>query len=785
MNQANLKSEKKTTHSFWDRLSGRAQFKDESARLEAFLNAFPGAYCGFGTDGQSVAYHPECEDLLGISSIQSIHDIQNALSSADSAALESYFDRLQEHGRHFTLKSKTRSGDKIIRINGRKGSDIDGRLLYYILWFEDITDQEADYQKLREESEAAKQDVKRLTLGYENQPFPVWFHNIRGKLIWVNGAYEQYTGKTQDEILEQQIELPLKNRASEPVLKALAQKALLEGQPQESKIHSIQKGQRRKLLIRSAPLLPVDHCISYAVDITDEEQNEQKHAQIIEAYNELFHHLTTAIGIYDQDGRLEYYNTAYAQLWGVEEQWLNAKPRLTEILEKLREQRRLPEQADFRAYKQEWMDMFTDLIEPLDDMLYLPDGSALRMLVIPRPHGGIMTTFEDVTSRLELESSYNTLIAVQKETLDNLAEGVVVFGGDGRLKLCNTAFTQTWKINPENIEGEPHISQVVNMMENLFSESAWPEIRDFILALALNREEISREIERIDNVTLDCAATPLPDGGALVTFTDITDRALAEKALKEKNAALQTAEQLKVDFLANVSYQLRTPLNAMIGFNDMLKNEYFGPLNDKQKEYTLDMEESGIRLKTLIDDILDLSTIEAGYLELSREDESIKPLLENLYTLTEDWARKENVRLQMKCPSNIGTGFIDSGRIKQVLLNLMRNALEHTPEGGEVILGAKREKDLVLLYVQDTGGGIGELEVERIFKPFERGQANEDLTINNNDTRGAGLGLTLVKNITELHGGEVRVDTRIGEGTTITIALPRASTNESSESSAA
>ena len=142
--------------------------------------------------------------------------------------------------------------------------------------FEDITDQEADYQKLREESEAAKQDVKRLTLGYENQPFPVWFHNIRGKLIWVNGAYEQYTGKTQDEILEQQIELPLKNRASEPVLKALAQKALLEGQPQESKIHSIQKGQRRKLLIRSAPLLPVDHCISYAVDITDEEQNEQK-----------------------------------------------------------------------------------------------------------------------------------------------------------------------------------------------------------------------------------------------------------------------------------------------------------------------------------------------------------------------------------------------------------------------------------------------------------------------------------------------------------------------------
>lgn len=773
MNHANLKSDKKVFHSFWDRLSGRAQFKDESARLEAFLNAFPGAYCGFGTDGQSVAYHPECETMLGITSIQSIHDIQNALSSADSAALESYFDRLQEHGRNFMLKAKTRSGDKIIRIHGRKGSDIDGRLLFYILWFEDITAQESDYQTLREESEKAKQDVKRLTLGFEHQPFPVWFHNIRGKLMWVNSAYEQYVGKTQDEILEQQIELPLKNRASEPVLKAFAQKALLEGQTQENKIHSIHKGQRRKLFIRSAPLLPVDHCISYAIDITDEEESEQKHAQIIEAYNELFHHLTTAIGIYDQETRLEYYNVAYAQLWGLEEQWLNAKPRMNDILEKLREQRRLPEQADFRAYKQEWMDMFTGLIEPLDDMLYLPDGTALRMLVIPRPHGGLMTTFEDVTSRLELESSYNTLIAVQKETLDNLAEGVVVFGGDGRLKLCNTAFTSTWKINPENIEGEPHISQVVNMMDGFFSDAKWPEMRDFILALALNREEISREIERVDQVTLHCSATPLPDGGALVTFTDITDRALAEKALKEKNAALQTAEQLKVDFLANVSYQLRTPLNAMIGFNDMLKNEYFGPLNNKQKEYTLDMEESGLRLKTLIDDILDLSTIEAGYLELTLQDEPIKPLLENLYTLTEDWARKENIRLQLKCPANIGSGALDSGRIKQVLLNLMRNAIEHTPEGGDVVLGAKREKENILLFVQDTGGGIDEDEIERIFRPFERGQASDDITVNNNDTRGAGLGLTLVKNITELHGGEVRIDSRMGEGTTITIALPR------------
>lgn len=773
MNQANLKAKQSHKHSFWDRLTGKAAIIDERARLEAFLNAFPGAYCGFGTDQKSVAYHPDCEKLLGITEIKSIHDVQNALSGSDSAALESYYDRLEEHGRAFHLKVKTRVDNRIIRINGRKGADIEGSLHYYILWFEDITEQESDYQKLQEQSDEARKTLKRLTLGLESHPFPVWFHNIRGKITWVNAAYEQFTGKTQEEILEQQIELPLKNRAQDPLLASMAKKALLDGQPQENKQYSIIKGKRRKLLIRTSPLLAVDHSIGTAMDITDQEENEQKHERVLAAYKELFHHLTTAVAIYDDETKLEYYNTAFSQLWGLEEQWLNSKPRLNDILEKLREQRRLPEQADFRAYKQEWTDMFTGLIEPLDDMLYLPDGSALRMLVIPRPHGGIMVTFEDVTSRLELESSYNTLIAVQKETLDNLAEGVVVFGGDGRLKLCNTAFTTKWKINPENIEGEPHVSKVVDMMEEFFSNDQWDNMRDFMLALALNREEISKEITRNNNTTFDCAATPLPDGGALVTFTDITDRARAQKALKEKNAALQTAEQLKVDFLANVSYQLRTPLNAMIGFNDMLKNEYFGPLNDKQKEYTFDMEESGQRLKTLIDDILDLSTIEAGYLELNREEEKVKPLLESLYDLTQDWARKENIRYEFKCPNNIGSAFLDSGRIKQALLNLMRNALEHTPEGGQIILGSKREKDLVLLYVEDTGGGIEKEEIERIFRPFERGNASEDLMVSNNDTRGAGLGLTLVKNITELHGGEVRVDSDFGHGTTITIALPR------------
>lgn len=120
--------------------------------------------------------------------------------------------------------------------------------------------------------------------------------------------------------------------------------------------------------------------------------------------------------------------------------------------------RRLPEQADFKKYKKTWLDKFTDLIEPYEDMLYLPNGSAIRMLMVPQKAGGLMMNFEDVTSRLELESSYNTLIAVQKETLDNLAEGVAVFGGDGRLKLWNPSFARLWGCIPRIWKGS-HISR--------------------------------------------------------------------------------------------------------------------------------------------------------------------------------------------------------------------------------------------------------------------------------------------------------------------------------------
>jgi signal transduction histidine kinase len=504
--------------------------------------------------------------------------------------------------------------------------------------------------------------------------------------------------------------------------------------------------------------------------MTREEELQKEQTRYASANKELLEQLGSAIAIFDAAQKLEFYNSAFSQLWHLEDQYLNTRPKLGDIMEKLREGRRLPEQVDFRRFKDSWLNMFTSLITPHEEMLYLPDASALRMLAVPHPMGGLMMTFEDVTSRLELESSYNTLIAVQKETLDNLAEGVAVYGGDGRLKLWNPSFARLWNLNPEDMSGEPHVARLAEKMKLRFAPEAAEENRKALIAQTIDRRFGEGQLAAGDGTLIAYSTVPLPDGGTLVTHVDVTDKVRVENALREKNAALETAEQLKIDFLANVSYQLRTPLNAIMGFAEILGKEYFGPLNLRQKEYSSGIEEAGHRLISLIDDILDLSTIEAGYLELSRDTVAVSNTLEDIYLLTREWARKEGVNVRLDRADDMGTIIADERRLKQVLLNLIRNAITFTPQGGEITLLARFDGEGLALGVADTGPGIPPEAQKRVFEPFER---VHDETGVGPARRGAGLGLTLVKNIVELHGGHVELESEIGKGTLVTVHLPR------------
>jgi signal transduction histidine kinase len=389
------------------------------------------------------------------------------------------------------------------------------------------------------------------------------------------------------------------------------------------------------------------------------------------------------------------------------------------------------------------------------------------MVVTPHPFGGILLSYEDVTDRLALERSYNTLTEVQRETIDNLYEGVAVYGADGRMKLFNPGLCSIWQLDPDFLRAEPHVRDVLPKVRGLFavSDAEWPEYLDRMVARTTDPDARSGRYERTDGSAIDWAQVPLPDGGVLFSYVDVTDTLRVERALIERNEALETADRLKSEFIANISYELRTPLNAIIGFAEVLENQFFGKLNERQLEYSHAIVQSSQQLIALINDILDLASIEAGYLQLDLQPTNVQALLESIFTLGRERAHSRSIDLRLDCGKQTGDLMADGRRLRQALFNLLSNALKFTREGGVVTISARRTEDEMLLEVADTGIGIPEEDRERVFGKFERGARDQR-------QGGAGLGLSLVKSLIELHGGRVELDSRVGGGTRVTCHVP-------------
>ncbi len=375
--------------------------------------------------------------------------------------------------------------------------------------------------------------------------------------------------------------------------------------------------------------------------------------------------------------------------------------------------------------------------------------------------------WEDVTDALALERNYNTLIAVQRETLDNLFEGVAVIGANGRLRLSNPAFGSMWQIPSFELANEPHISEIVERMAELLEPvEDWQTEKERLIGILTGRETHSGRFERSDGSVLDFATVPLPDGAVLLSYLDVTASINMERALRERNEALETADRLKSEFIANVSYELRTPLNTIIGFTEILAGQYFGDLNDRQIEYSTGIMESSNRLLMLIDDILDLATIEAGHMSLELDSIDLKAVLSSSLGLIRERARQKSIELENDCPDDIGTIVADERRLKQALFNILSNAVKFTPENGSIRISAQRQDGNVVLTTSDSGIGISAEDQERVFEKFERGSSAEARR------SGAGLGLALVKSFVELHGGKVELQSAADVGTKVICTLP-------------
>jgi signal transduction histidine kinase len=673
------------------------------------------------------------------------------LGPADAAALEASLESLKATGEPFRLTARTVRQGYV----DAEGRTIGGRA---VLRLRDVSGERGELLRTGDELATLRSGWSALTALLDALPQPVWSRDRDGRIAWANRAYlAAVEAKSLDDARARSLELLDRNAREELARKRLA------GEPFSARLPAIVAGGRRVLEVVESPT--AFGSAGVALDISELAAVRSDVERQIATHVRTLDQLPTAVAMFDDKQRLVFHNAAYRQLFGLDAAFLAARPSESEILERLRAARKLPEQADFRTWKASVLEAYR-AVEPHETWWHLPDRRTLRVVANPNPSGGLIYLFDDLSERVRLESQYNGLIRTQRETLDTLREGVAVFGPDGRLKLFNRAFAELWRLPPDLLVGEPHVDAVIRQCRVIAAaDQPWGDIRAAIAGLPDTRISLTCRLERSDGSALDCAAQPLPDGATLLTFVDVTASVNVERALTDKNDALERASRLRDDFVHHVSYELRSPLTNVIGFTQLLGDETVGPLNPRQREYADHILRSSGALLAIVNDILDLASIDTGALELNPEVVDIRDTIAAAVTGIEDRVAEASLTLEIDAPAGIGTFIADGKRVRQILFNLLSNAVSFSSPGQIVTVRARKSDQEVVLEVCDQGRGIPPEVVTRVFERFESHALGTR-------HRGVGLGLSIVRSFVELHGGSVELDSEPGRGTIVRCVFP-------------
>lgn len=672
------------------------------------------------------------------------------LDQKSNAALKSALDGLLSEGRAFNLILKTAAGGHV-EADGRAAG---GRA---VLRFKDVAGYKRDLSVILDQHMRLARDVRASRVLLSALPHPAWLLDVGGRLTWVNSAYvKAVDAESEAEVIDDQIQL-LESRQRKQVARVLK-----TGRTFKERLPLVVGSERKTHEVAVLPL--GDATAGVAIDVADLESAKGELDRQIAAYDRTLDRVATAVAIFNADQKLTFFNAAYQKLWQLDADWLATAPDDGAVLDRLRELGRLPEVVNYREWKARVLKCYREDTEH-EDWWHLPDGRDLHVMAAQRPDGGVTYLYKDETERLALESRYNALINVQAETLNSLKEGVAVFGTDGRLRLHNSAFAAIWKLSRQQLAESPHIDEFMRVTQVLHGEmSTWREISRSVTSFE-EREPIEGQMVRPDSSVIDYAVTPLPDGGTLLTFVDVTDSKRYERALIERNEALVTADKLKNQFIGHISYELRTPLTNIIGFSELLANPIFGVLTPRQREYLDDIAFSSKTLLAIIDDILDLSAIDAGGLELKLASVDVQAVIDQAINGVRERAARARLTLDIAVADDAVTFVADEQRVRQVLYNLLSNAVGFSKPEGVVHLSCWREGGTMVFSVEDQGVGIPKEQQARIFERFEsRSQGGKH--------RGAGLGLSIVKSLVDLHGGDMALDSEPGRGTKVTVRFP-------------
>lgn len=673
------------------------------------------------------------------------------LVAAAAGRLDTALERLRQGGETFAIALETSNGSFIEAVGRTAGGRAVAR-------FRDLSGDRLALAELEARHHRLSEDVEAMRALLQATSMPAWIRGKDGKLSWVNNAFARAVeARDAADAASRNLEF-LDTAGREAIGFGHDEKPVFE-----RRLPAIVAGSRR--IFDVLDVVSGTGSAGMAIDATELETVQSQMKRLVEFHARTLDQLATAVAVFGPDRRLRSYNAAFRELFSLDAGFLDTLPDESAVLERMRASRKLPEQADFKSWRNELLSAYQTL-DSREHWWHLPDGQTLRVLANPHPQGGITWIYENVTEQLALESRYNALSQVQGETLDHLAEGVAVFGSDGRLRLDNPAFARIWHLDPKFLATHPHIGEVERACRRLHdAPDAWKRFTTSVAGLDEGRSPTIGRMERSDGRVIDYATVPLPGGQTMVTFMDVSDTVQVERVLTERNDALEAADGLKNAFIQHVSYELRSPLTNIIGFTQLLSDVSIGPLTEKQQEYTGYILSSSGSLLAIVNDILDLATVDAGIIALDLGEVDVERTVAAAIEGVRDRLQESQLVLETNIPAGIGSFVADEKRVRQILYNLLSNAVGFSSHGSSVVLRVSRAAEAIVFSVEDQGPGIAPEFLDSVFDRFESRAAGTA-------RGGAGLGLAIVKSFVELHGGTVSLRSEEGRGTEVSVHLP-------------
>ncbi len=676
------------------------------------------------------------------------------LRASFAADLDKAVAALKSDARSFDMVVETQR-DEVLEVQGRVSG---GRAFVRFIALNNLRAELAELKIERDRLQTSISIFQELLDAIEQ---PAWQRSPDGNLTWVNHAYGEAVEAENPRAAVAEGREILTTITREKIRASATPESPFQGT-----VSTVVRGNRTFYDV--VDVKTATGSAGMAIDVSAVEAVREELKRTLRAHAETLDHLATPVAIFDGERRLQFYNQAFMQLWELDMAFLESAPDNNELFERLRSGGKLPEQLNWKSWKENALSVYQAL-DTRTDLWHLPNGQTLRVIATAHPQGGATWVFENLTEQVDLETRYNTLVRVQGETIDHLSEGVAVFGPDGRIRLSNPAFRALWGITAEEAKPDTPIRAIETACAQSYDRAdGWRRFAQVITSFDDERPSLEGTLELYSGLVLNYAVIPLPNAQTMLTFVDVTDSVRAERALKEKNEALRKADELKNDFVQHVSYELRSPLTNIIGFTDLLKTQVVGPLNERQSEYVDHISTSSSMLLTIVNDILDLATVDAGIMQLNYQNTDLDDLLDEVSMQIADRLQEGSVTLEILAPARLGRIVADPQRLKQILLKLLANAANFAPEGSVISLTCNREGEDFVFAVADKGPGIPEEMIKAVFDRFNSGAGT-------GKRNGAGLGLSIVESFVSLHGGVVSIDSAPGKGTVVHCRIPTVS----------